>query len=226
MRRRRRAGSLVLVLALAAVALPARADQEPPKTPAALPARAAQVATEKGVVKLTVSFRDVIDAEIARKLQSGLPTVVTMRGYVFRETGGDPIALTAKSCRIVYDLWDEVFRIQLAQPGGPSSAVAVNVEGVLRNCGEARKLPLVDRALLAEGARYFVATLIEVNPVSPEMLDRIKRWVTRPNGTNAIGPGDSLFGSFVGLFVARIGDADRKLAFRTPGFLPPVEAPP
>ena len=123
--RRRSAGLFVVVLA----ALPgaALADQEPPKTPSALPARTAQLATEKGIVKLTVSFRDVIDPEIAQKLQSGLPTVVTMRGYVFRETGGDPIALAAKSCRIVYDLWDEVFRIQLAQPGGPTSAVAVNV---------------------------------------------------------------------------------------------------
>jgi hypothetical protein len=221
----------VALLALVAAAFPALpgaalAEPEPPKTPATLPARTAQLVAETGVVKLSVNFRDVIDPEIARKLQSGLPTVVTMRGYVFRESGGDPIALTAKSCRIVYDLWDEVFRIQLAQPGGPTSAVAVNVEGVLRNCCEARKLPLVDRALLAPGARYFVATLVEVNPVSPEMLDRIKRWVTRPNGTNAIGPGDSLFGSFVGLFVARIGDADRKLAFRTQGFLPPPEAPP
>lgn len=215
-----------LALAIAALPTPARADAEPPKTPAALPQRAAQLVTEKGVVKLTVSFRDIIDAAIAKKLQSGLPTVVTMRGYVFRESGGDPIALTAKSCRIVYDLWDEVFRIQLVQPGGPTSAVAVNVEGVLRNCGDAKKLPLAERAQLSPGARYFVATLVEVNPVSAEMLERIKRWVTRPNGSNAIGPGDSLFGSFVGLFVARIGDADRKLAFRTQAFPPPPEAPP
>ncbi|MFT3767803.1 MAG: hypothetical protein QM820_20295 [Minicystis sp.] len=216
----------LIALAVAAVPVIARADAEPPKTPAALPQRTAQVVLEKNTVKLTVSFRDVIDAEIAKKLQSGLPTVVTMRGYLFRESGGDPIALTAKSCRIVYDLWDEVFRIQLAQPGGPTSAVAVNVEGVLRNCCEAKKLPLVDRALLGSSVRYFVATLVEVNPVSQEMLDRIKRWVTRPNGSNAIGPGDSLFGSFVGLFVARIGDADKKLAFRTQAFTPPVETPP
>ena len=209
-------------MALSGAAL---ADPAPPPTPATLPVRVAGVALEQGVVKLTVSFRDVIDAEIARRLESGLPTVVTMRGYLFRESGGDPIALTARSCRIVYDLWDEVFRIHLVQPGGATSAVAVNVEGVLRNCGEARKLPLVDRGALAAGVRYFVATLVEVNPVSQEMLDRIKRWVTRPSGSNAIGPGDSLFGSFVGLFVARIGDADRKLAFRTPAFLPPVLAP-
>jgi hypothetical protein len=217
---------LPICAALASLPRPSRAQEKPPKTPAALPARPAQVTREKGVVELTVSFRDAVDAEIAKKLASGLPTVVTMRGYVFREGGGAPVALTAKSCRVVYDLWDEVFRIQLTQPGGPASVVAVNLEGVLRNCAEARRLPLAAAALLPAGARYFVAALVEVNPVSPEMLDRIKRWVTRPNGSNAIGPGDSLFGSFVGLFVARIGDADRKIAFRTQAFLTPPEPPP
>jgi hypothetical protein len=200
----------------------ARADASPPQSPAALPERQAQVADDKGVVKLTLGFRDVVDAEIEKKLESGLPTVVTMRGYLFRESGGDPVALMAKSCRIVYDLWDEVFHIQLVQPGGSTAEVVVNVEGVLRLCCEAKQIPLVDRAVLAAGARYFVATLVEVNPVSQQMLDRIKRWVTRPNGASAIGPGDSLFGSFVGLFVARIGDADRKLEFRTQAFFPPV----
>ncbi|AUX39283.1 hypothetical protein SOCE26_006670 [Sorangium cellulosum] len=195
-------------------------------TPAALPTRAASVTLDKTLVQLTVSFRDVVDGEISKKLLSGLPTVITMRGYLFSESGGDPVALTAKSCRIVYDLWDEVFRIQLFQAGGQSSTVAVNVEGVLRNCAEARKMPLVERSLVREGSRYFVAVLVEVNPMSAEMLDRIKRWVTRPPGSTAIGPGDSLFGSFVGLFVTRIGNADRKLAFRTPSFLPPAPPPP
>lgn len=224
----RRWAPRLLALAIVTASSPhgARAeDDATPKTPAALPARAAQFAVEDRVVTFTVGFRDVVDAEISKKLQSGLPTVLTMRGYVFPETGGDPIALTAKSCRIVYDLWDEVFRIQLTQPGGQTSAVAVNVEGVLRNCGEAKKIPLVARALMSDTARYFVAVLVEVNPVSPEMLDRIKKWVTRPAGASAIGPGDSLFGSFVGLFVAKVGDADKKLAFRTQAFSPPTAAP-
>jgi hypothetical protein len=216
----------MLLLLCGALPIEARADGTPPKTPASLPVRTALVELDKGVVKLTVSYRDVVDAEIAKKLDNGLTTVITMRGYLFREGGGAPIALAAKSCRVAKELWDEVFHIQLVQPGGATHTVAVNVEGVLRNCGEAKRLPLVDRALLSAGARYFVATLVEVNPVSPEMLDRIKRWVTRPNGGSTIGPGDSLFGSFVGLFVARIGDADKKLSFRTQAFLPPDPPPP
>jgi len=203
----------------------ARAD-DPPAAASGLPVRTGTLTLDNRVVQLGVSFRDVVDAEISKKLLSGLPTVITLRAYVFRDGGGDPVALTAKSCRIVYDLWDEVFRIQLTQPGGQVSTVAVNVEGVLRNCAEARKLPLADRALLRDGARYFVAALVEVNPMSPEMLDRIKRWVTRPAGATAIGPGDSLFGSFVGLFVTRIESADRRLAFRTQAFLPPNPPPP
>ena len=218
------AAASAAAVSLAAAAAGAQTAAEVPKTPAALAQRAATIGVEGKNVVVSVSWRDVVDAEITKKLSSGLPTVITMRGYVFREAGGDPIALTAKSCRIVYDLWDEVFRVQLVQPGGASNVVAVNVEGVLRHCAEARKMPLVDRALLADGPRYFVATLVEVNPVSTEMLDRIKKWVTRPS--SAIGPGDSLFGSFVGLFVARIGDADRKLAFRTPAFTRPAPPPP
>jgi hypothetical protein len=226
-----RTGSRLGALTLLVLATEAGAQQPPPpKTPAALPGRAGSVINEKGGVKLSVGFRDVVDAEIHRKLVSGLPTVITMRGYLFRDSGGDPVALAAKSCRIVYDVWDEVFRIQLVQPGvtqpgSTQEVVAVNEEGVLRNCCEARNVPLVDRAILAR-VPHFVATLVEVNPVSPAMLDRIKRWVTRPSGSSGIGPGDSLFGSFVGLFVARIGDADRKLAFRTAAFLPPDPPPP
>ena len=218
----------LLAIAIVTIASPqgARADDDAtPKTPAALPSRLAQIALDDRVVTLTVGYRDVVDAEISKKLQSGLPTVLTMRGYVFSETGGDPIALTAKSCRIVYDLWDEVFHIQLTQPGGQTNAVAVNVEGVLRNCGEVKKMPLAARALMSDAEHYFVAVLVEVNPVSAEMLDRIKKWVTRPAGGTAIGPGDSLFGSFVGLFVAKVGDADKKIAFRTQAFSPPTASP-
>jgi hypothetical protein len=221
-------GFALCATAILATALPREAAAQasaPPPSPSALPQRAAQVTLEKTVVKLSVGFRDVVDAEISKKLLSGLPTVITMRGYVFRESGGDPIALTAKTCRIVYDLWDEVFRIQLTQPGSQTNAVAVNTEGVLRNCAESRRMTLMERALMKDGTKYFVAALIEVNPVSADMLDRIKRWVTRPNGSAAIGPGDSLFGSFVGLFVARIESADRRLAFRTPSFFPPNPTP-
>ncbi len=202
-----------------------RAADDAPKTPSQLPQRTATIALEKKMVVLTMSYRDAVDSTISKKLLSGLPTTIAMRGYVFKEAGGDPIALTAKSCKIVYDLWDEVFRITITQAGGQTSTVAVNVEGVLRNCAETKKLPVMERASMKDGTKYFVTALVEVNPVSADMLDRIKRWVTRPNGSTSLSSSDSLFGSFVGLFVTRVQSADRRLQFRTQAFVPPNATP-
>ncbi len=217
--------ALTLGLVLAVLPSEAEADDDTPKTPATLPQRSASVVNENGQVLLSVAYRDVVDAEITKKLTSGLPTVVNLRAYLFPEGANEPVALGAKSCRVVYDLWDEVFRIQLTQTGGSRTAVAVNLEGVLRQCAEARRLPLAERSLFRDDKRYFVGALVEVNPISDEMLERIKRWVTRPNATAALSPGDSLFGSFVGLFVTKVADADRKIAFRTQAFAPPNPEP-
>lgn len=221
----KRLGALRWLLFFVLAARPLPSWAEPPKTPAALPSRNADVTLDGKHVLMGVSFRDVVDAEISKKLASGLPTVIVLRAWLFREGGTDPVALTAKTCKIVYDLWDEVYKLQITQPGGQTDTVAVNQEGVLRQCAEAKKLRLAERSELDSNTRFFVAALVEVNPLSQETLDRIKRWVTRPNGTQSTSKGDSLFGSFVGLFVTRINDADRKLSFRTQAFLPPNPPP-
>jgi hypothetical protein len=96
----------------------------------------------------------------------------------------------------------------------------LNVEGVLRQCVEARDLPVVDRALLRPASPHFLGVIVDVNPVSPAMLEQMRRWVSRPSGSTGITPGDALFGSFVGLFVRSIGASDATLRFRTQTFLP------
>jgi hypothetical protein len=174
---------------------------------------------DRFMLRMTVGYRDVVDSDTAAKLQGGLPTTIVMRAYVFRAAGRAPLAATYKSCRVTFDLWDEVYRIDLSQSGEPDTAVASpTLDGVLRRCAEADRLAVVARAALAASTTYYVACVVEVNPVSPDMLDRIKRWVSRPSGTGATAPGDALFGSFVGLFVARIGTADRQISFRTQPF--------
>jgi hypothetical protein len=183
-----------------------------------LPRRKASFATYGDWVAMTVGWRDVVDGRIRRQLVSGLPTVIAMRAYVFPSAGSEPISLSVKTCRVVFDLWDEVFRIDLRQGGLRRDTVAVNVEGVLRRCGEAAGMPVVLLKDVKASDRYFVGVLVEVNPVSKETLERIKRWVALPKGVGAVGPGDSLFGSFVGLFVTHVPAADRTLSFRTPSF--------
>jgi hypothetical protein len=213
-----------LLVALVALALPARANAQEPKAEE-LPRRQATLSwtkTEKGAELLTASFsyKDVLDKAMQEKLASGLPTVIALRAYVLREGEPNPVALAVRTCRVTYDLWDEVYRLKIASPGGDRDTAALNVEGVYRQCAEARDLPVADKSLLAAGKPHFLGVIVEVNPVSPQMLDQMRKWVSRPAGSTGIGPGDALFGSFVGLFVRQIGTADRTLRFRTQSVTP------
>lgn len=222
---RRRAWLAAVALASVVATSPGQVyAQDTPTTPSKLPQRQAIITrnAKTGALEASFSYRDVVDARVRKKLQSGLTTVIVLGGGVF-EAGGDgtPVPGTGiwQSCRIAFDVWNEVYRLQIGRPGGDRKSVAVNLEGVLRRCTEARKLTV--QGTLAPGGAYFLATTVEVNPVSQEMLDQIRGWVSRPPGAGAVSPGDSLFGSFVGLFVARIGKADRMLSFRTQVFSAP-----
>lgn len=217
--------SLALAFGLASPA-PALAQ------PATAPDNAAQLSQrqaayawekqEKGPDHLVASFSfvDVADRAIREKLASGLPSVIVMRSYVIREGGADPIALAARTCRVAFDLWDEVYRLKITGPGGERDTAALNIEGVLRQCFEARRITIADRSLLAAGKSHFLGVIVEVNPVNAQMVEQMRKWVSRPAGSTGIGPGDALFGSFVGLFVRQLGTADRTLRFRTQSIVP------
>jgi hypothetical protein len=216
---------LLLLVALVLAVLPAGAgaQQVPPQPahPAALAPRRANYAWDGDLLRASFSYRDVLasDPVLLKKLSSGLPMVIAMRAYVYREGEDTPVALAPRVCRVVYDLWDEVFRIHVSEPERERDQAAV-LDGVLRICTEPQNLPLVRRNLLTVGEPYFLGVVVDVNPVSPEMIDQMRRWMSRPTGSTGIGPGDALFGTFVQLFARQIATSDRTLTFRTQSVVP------
>jgi hypothetical protein len=213
------------LLALLALAPPSADAQQPPALqqpahPAALLARQANYAWDSDLLRASFSYRDVLgDPGLVKKLSSGLPMVIAMRAYVYRQGEDVPVALATRVCRVVYDLWDEVYRVHVSEPEHERDQAAV-LDGVLRLCTEARDLAVVRRALLAPGQACFLGVVVDVNPVSPEMVEQMRRWMSRPTGSTGIAPGDSLFGSFVQLFVRQIATSDKTLTFRTQNLVP------
>jgi hypothetical protein len=143
-----------------------------------------------------------------------------MRAYVFHEGQDAPFALTLRVCRVVYDLWDEVYAVHVSEPERERDQPMVGLEGVLRLCVEARDLPVIRREQLRPGGLYFLGVVVDVNPVSREMIEQMRRWMSRPTGSTGIAPNDALFGSFVQLFVRQIATSDKTLTFRTQDFVP------
>jgi hypothetical protein len=78
----------------------------------------------------------------------------------------------------------------------------------------------VRRSALNAGQPYFLGVVVDVNPVSPQMVDQMKQWLSRPTGSTAIGPADALFGNFVQLFVRQVATSDKTLTFRTQSVIP------
>jgi hypothetical protein len=203
--------------------------QEQPPSPTSLPSRTARYAwdtigdppNQKPILRASFSYTDAInDPAITKKLGEGLTNIIVMRAYVFREGESSPIALAVKTCRVRWDEWDEVYRVKVTEPDKDRDQPLANMAGVMRTCAQAQDLAVVNRSLLQAGKPHFLAVIVEVNPVSPEMLEQLKRWVSRPTGSTGIGPTDGLFGSFAGVFIRKLATSDKTLSFRTQAVSP------
>jgi hypothetical protein len=171
---------------------------------------------------LSFSGAEFIDAGVREKLGSGLPQRIVTRVYAYPERGADePITVAALSCRVVYDLWEGVYRVQTQTDTTDRSFVVADLAAVATACVDVRKLALgdTDAFNLYRGRRIYFAALIELNPLSPDTVQRIRRWLSKSSGDMS---GDAFFGSFVSIFVSRrMGSAERSLAFRSDVFSVP-----
>jgi hypothetical protein len=222
----RRGRLLALTVLLAGLAPPVAHAQQtpaPPSQPQALPARTANYAWDHDLLRASFSYRDVLDSDPAlrKKLSSGLPMHIAMRAYLYDDTSSPTsVALAPRICTVNYDLWDELFKMHISEPGRPERDLAGLLDSTIKNCAEARDLALVQRNVLKPGTSYFLGVIVDVNPVSQDMMNQMRQWITRPNGSGSIGPTNALFGGFVSLFAPNIPSSDKTITFRTQDFVP------
>lgn len=222
--RLRRGLALVAFVLLALVALPsvARAQAKPVQTRDAL----FEWDAEAKLLYLSIGFRDVIDSELQAKLSRGLPTTIVLTAAIYR--GGNtaqPLSTTAHTCRVTWHVWEEAYRVEIARPGGSQVRWTTTVEGVLRRCAEVRRLIAGTAQQIPVNTTVYCSAKVQVNPLSPEVLQKLKLWVLRPSGTGTAAPSDALFSTFTGLFLQRVGEAERELKFNSRPLLPTVVRP-
>jgi hypothetical protein len=162
------------------------------------------------------SFTDVFDAPLLEGLSSGYTTTVVIRSYVYRLGTDPPVHVTAATVRIVYDLWDEVYLIQIRDAQGERNHREPSRAEALRRATQLVEFPVAPLSKVAINRTHFVALLVEVNPVSEELLAEVRRWMSRPG---EVAGNSSFFGSFVSVFVnPRIAQADRTLRLQSQEF--------
>lgn len=181
------------------------------------------VATFREVPAVSFSVRDLVDGAVVKKLQSGLPQTITTRVYTYAARSRDPLTISALSCRVVYDLWEGIYRVERQTETSDTTLTSRSLDGVVAQCLTFESYPVGDAKLLARmrGNQVYFAVVSELNPLSPDAVQRIRRWLARPTGTELTG--NAFFGSFVSIFVGRkLGEAEKTLSFRSsPQPVPP-----
>jgi hypothetical protein len=200
-----------LALALGFLTLASAALAEP-----TVQSRGMGIVQNGGAVELFYSARDLVGPEAQKKIDSGLPQRIVVQHFVYVHGRTEPIAVAGHSCRIVYDLWQALYRVEFEAFGSPPIAYAYRSRPeVLERCLVMRGAMLSLGPALSRVSKLYVASLIELNPLSSSTLARIRRWLARPRGDYNV-EGKAFFGSFVSLFVNdRIGAAERVIRLRS-----------
>ena len=169
---------------------------------------AAQVAHKRfkfeergGMLTATGGFREMFDRRLRQQLRSGFASTVVMRIYLYNSRGGAPIAATGYTLRAVYDLWDQRFQLRAEDARGKRSVSIKKVGRLVDVLTSLWRFPLVKIDRIERGKHYFVAVLTEVNPMQPEVLAEVRRWLRRPTRRHRRIGSESFFGSFVSIFV-------------------------
>jgi hypothetical protein len=216
----RRLGAWLALLSLT-LGVPSSARAQEAAPAAAREARFEWDATKRWLF-VTVSFRDVADAALLRKLTLGLPTTIILTGLLYAQDSDQPLASTLQNCKITWHVWEEMYRVEVNRPDQQAIMRhwSPTLNGVLRRCAQTERLLIANQGQVPEGKALILKGKVLVNPVSPELLSKIQNWVSRPSNTAAASPGSILFSTFTGLFMARIGEAERVFEFSTRAALP------
>jgi len=169
--------------------------------------------TDRRLLYLGIAFRDLVDTDIQSKLSRGFPTTIVLTATIQRGGSSDVLSTTTQTCRVTWHVWEEAYHVEIVRPGATRVSWTTTIEGVLKRCAEARRLLAGDATQIPLGVPLYVRGSIQVNPVSPQVLSKLRRWVMRPSGTGTAAPGDALFSTFTGIFLQRIGDAERDEKF-------------
>lgn len=175
---------------------------------------------ERGAnLTVTTKINRLFDPSAYNSLKSGFVSTVVIQTWVYPKGSTSPIAWTRDRRTVVYDLWDEVYTVRLCEKCKP---IRVKYQSeAFKLLTEITDLPVAQLADIPYEDIHYLAMRVDLNPVSPETLTEVRRWLSQGTG-GGLDRGGVFFGSFVSVFVnPKIADADRVLRIRSQPFYRP-----
>lgn len=178
---------------------------------------------------VSASLTKLFDSAAYDRLDSGIPSTVVIRFWIYPKGSADPISYQLVQRTVFYNLWDEDYELELAEPSGRRTVKVKYKAEALKLLTEIDELPVAALASIPLEKHHVLGMVVELNPVSQQTLAEVRRWLSEGTG-GGLDRGGSFFGSFVSVFVnPKIPAADRVLRLRSQPFYrppPPAMGPP
>lgn len=175
---------------------------------------------KKGEKILLVSFdySDIFDKKAKKKLSNGLPTVVLLRLYLHAHKKKKPKSMRLKQCKVIYDVWEEHYIVTISTEGKKKTKKIHSKDKIIKLCSSVKNMPY-PVGDVKEGV-YKFAAVVDLNPLSKEVLDAMRNWLKRPLGDSGhLNPADSFFSSFITIFVnEKIEPSEKTIKFKSQEF--------
>ncbi len=170
---------------------------------------------------VTTKINKLFDSAAYEALGSGFESTILIRIWVYPKGTSEPVAFEALQRKVIYDMWGEVYEIQLDGPGGREKHTVKHQAEALKLLTTINALPIAEVGGIPLEKHHYVILVAELNPLSDETLAEVRRWLTKGAG-GGLDRGGGFFGSFVSVFVnPKIAEADRVLRLRSQPFYRP-----
>lgn len=147
-----------------------------------------------------LSIRTAFNASFQRRVAGGLESRVEINTQLV-DPKGSIVGRGGRSCKILYSLWDERVYVYVEDQGRRQPRVQTfgKVEPALKACGDLQDLPVALGAALTFPEGYRLRVRVVLNPVSEELVERSRQFITNPRG-GARGRPNAVLGAVAGLF--------------------------
>lgn len=110
---------------------------------------------------------------ILASLDSGMPSAIQFR-LEARDERDRTVARNDVLYRIVFDLWEEVFRLQ----GGGATTSFADAAALERFLADLPRVPVAPIGALAGDRRHRIGVACRLHPIAPRETERLEQWVS------------------------------------------------
>ncbi|MCX7944857.1 MAG: hypothetical protein N2746_10165 [Deltaproteobacteria bacterium] len=142
--------------------------------------------------------------ELYKRLSSGLSNRLILSIEIKERRGGTIAFKKEYVFEVIYDVWDEKYRLFTFDPTKKLRFETSNKEEIYTKFVEIEDLRICDVKALSADTLYNIKVKVIINPVSKEIIEKIKEYLADPESTSKGSPPRTIFGSFVNVFIPEL----------------------